>query len=379
MDEPKYSTLMDAVVDIPDPRKARGKRHPWALLLTLISAALLSGQRSGRAIGQWIDEHTVELLTRLPIPQKPLPSTSTIRRALRAIDVVALEARLAQFAATVAVAPPPSTAPWQGQAVDGKAVQGAQAHGAKVHLVSLVTHGSGLVRKQVRVRDKSNEITAVPALLQDQALQGTVTTLDALLTQQAIARQILDQHGHYLMIVKENQPALYAALDLVFRVPPPARPEHHLDQVTTIDKGHGRLETRTLERTCALNGYVDWPGVGQVLRRTCQWIRLKTGEVQEEVTSGITSLGWQEARAAQVEALWRGHWGIENKGHYVRDVTLGEDAGQMRVGQAPQALAALRNGLLTRLRSSGVRNIADAIRHYAASVPETLALIGVPL
>ena len=115
MDEPKYSTLMDAVVDIPDPRKRRGKRHPWPLLLTLISAALLSGQRSGRAIGQWIDEHTVELLTRLPIPQEPLPSTSTIRRALRAIDVAALEARLAQFAATVEVAPPPATAPWQPQ------------------------------------------------------------------------------------------------------------------------------------------------------------------------------------------------------------------------------------------------------------------------
>ena len=71
MDARKYSTLMDAVVDIPDPRKARGKRHAWALLLTLISAALLSGQRSGRAIGQWVDEHTVELMTRLPVPHRP--------------------------------------------------------------------------------------------------------------------------------------------------------------------------------------------------------------------------------------------------------------------------------------------------------------------
>ncbi len=74
MDNRKYSSLMDAVVDIPDPRKARGKRHPWPLLLTLISAALLGGQRSGRAMGQWVDEHTVELMTLLPIPQKPLPS-----------------------------------------------------------------------------------------------------------------------------------------------------------------------------------------------------------------------------------------------------------------------------------------------------------------
>ena len=380
MDNRKYSSLMEAVVDIPDPRKARGKRHSWNLLLTLISAALLGGQRNGRAIGQWVDEHTVELMTKLPIPQQPLPSTSTLRRALRAIDVVALEDRLAQFAQDLDAAMPQATdALWQGQAVDGKAVRGAQAHGTKVHLVSLVRHGTGLVRNQVRVRDKSNEITAVPVLLAGQDLQGTVTTMDALLTQHALAQQILDQHGHYLMIVKENQPTLHAAIDLLFQRPPPPAVAHHLDHVTTTEKGHGRLETRTLERSCALNGYVDWPSVGQVLRRTCQRVNVKTGVVQQEVTYGITSLGWEAADARQVEGLWRGHWGIENKVHYVRDVTLGEDAGQIHVGQAPQALAALRNGLLTLLRSTGVTNIADAIRHYAASLPETFALIGVPL
>ncbi len=380
MDVPKYSTLMDAVVDIPDPRKARGKRHPWAVLLTLISAALLAGQRSGRAIGQWVDEHAGELQTHLSLPPRPLPSPSTFRRSLRALHVAALEARVAQFTQTLDEPPPVlEAAPWQGQAVDGKAVRGAQAHGAKVHLLSLVRHGPGLVRKQVRVRDKSNEITAVPTLLQDQDLRGTVTTMDAVLTQQAIAQQILDQQGHYLMIVKENQPALSAAIALVLKVPPPPAPASHVDQVTTITKGHGRLETRTLERTGALNGYVDWPGVGQVLRRTCQRITLKTGEVSEAVRYGITSLGWQEASAAQVEALWRGHWGIENRVHYVRDVTLGEDAGQSHVGSAPQALAALRTGLLSLLRSKGVTNIADALRHYAASVPDIFALIGVPI
>jgi len=380
MDARKYSSLMEAVVDMPDPRKARGKRHPWALLLTLISAALLSGQRSGRAIGQWVDEHTVELMTLLPIPQRPLPRTSTFRRTLRAIDVGILEVRLAQFAQELDPPPPPATtAPWQAQAVDGKAVRGANRHGAQLHLVSLVQHGTGRVHAQVRVREKSNEITAVPTLLQGRDLHGTVTTMDALLTQQALAQQIRDQAGHYLMMVKENQPALYAAIDLVFKRPPPPLANHHLDAVTTISKGHGRLETRTLECTSALTGYLDWPGVGQVVRRTCQRVILKTGEVSEKVSYGVTSLRWQEANAAQVEALWRGHWGIENKVHYVRDVSLGEDAGQIRVGDAPQALAALRNGLLTLLRSTGVTNIADALRHYAASVHDTLAFIGVPL
>lgn len=379
MDHPKYSSLMDAVIDIPDPRKARGKRHQWDVLLTLISAALLCGQRNGRALGQWVHDHKLDLMTHLALPHKPLPSTATLRRALRSIDVAALESRLAQFAQTVSVTPPPQTAPWQGQAVDGKAVRGAQLHRDPVHLVSLVCHGSGVVRSQVRVRDKSNEITAVPLLLAGRDLRGTVTTMDALLTQQAIARQIRQQQGHYLMVVKENQPALYRAIALVFELPPPQEVEHHLDQVTTVGKGHGRLETRTLERTCALNGYVDWPEVGQVLRRTCQRIKLTTGEVSEEVTYGVTSLGWQEADASKVEALWRGHWGIENKVHYVRDVTFGEDASRIHVGHAPQALAALRNGLLTLLRSQGVTNIADAVRSYAASLPETFQLLGGPL
>jgi predicted transposase YbfD/YdcC len=380
MDQPKYSTFLEAVRDVPDPRKARGKRYPWPVLLTLVSAALLAGQRNGRAIGQWVSEHADELRAFLPHAPRAFPSASTLRRALRRLDVTALEQRLAQFAQDLDPPPPPAaTAPWQGYAVDGKAVRGAQTPGAPVHLVSLVEHGSGRVRQQVRVRDKSNEITAVPLLLAGRDLHGAVITMDALLTQRAIAQQILDQGGQYLMVVKENQPSLFAALDLVFREPPPPLPEHHLERSSKPEKDHGRLETRTLERTCALNDYLEWPGVGQVLKRTCQRIMVKTGEVQEEVTYGVTSLGWQEASAAQVEALWRGHWGIENKVHYVRDVTMGEDASHIRVGNAAQALAALRNGVLTLLRTTGVTQMADALRHYAASVSDTLALLGVPL
>lgn len=381
MDQPYYSTLMDAVVDVPDPRKARGKRYSWPLLLTLITAALVGGERSGRAIGQWVHEHGLELLTQLPIRQHPLPSTSTLRRALQAIDVERLELRVAQFVHSLDQRNPPrpTSGTWHGQAVDGQAVRGANRHGATLHLVSLVRHGSARIRRQVRVRDKSNEITAVPGLLAGLDLRGTVTTLDSLLCQQAIARQIVRQRGHYLMVVKENQPALYAAIELVFRCPPPAEAGDHLAVATTQGKAHGRVETRTLERTAALNGYVPWPRVGQVLRRTCERITVRTGEVSRAVTLGVTSLGPHEASAAEVEGLWRGHWGIENQVHYVRDETLGEDRGQIYRGQAAHALAALRNGILSLLRSQGVTQMADALRHHGASVEAALALIGVPL
>jgi hypothetical protein len=289
---------MDAVVDVPDPRKARGKRHPWPLLLTLISAALVCGQRSQRAIGQWVSEHGHDLLTHLPIPQRPLPSTSTLRRALLAIDVEVLEERIARFVEGLdqTVPPAPTTGVWHGQAVDGKAVRGANRHGAKLHLVSLVRHGSARVRKQVRVNEKSNEITAVPVLLAGLELHGTVTTMDSLLCQQAIARQILAQNGHYLMVVKDNQPALFAAIELVFRCPPPEEDEDHLQSATTMGKEHGRLETRTLERTAALRGYVTWPGVGQVMRRTCERIEITTGKVSRDGECKIGGVnGWSQA------------------------------------------------------------------------------------
>jgi predicted transposase YbfD/YdcC len=379
MDTRQYSTLVDAVTAVADPRKARGKRHAWAVILAVITAALVCGHRNGRAIGQWVEEHAAELRCQLALADGPLPSTSTLRRALRSLDVVALEQRLADFAqALVPHAPWPTNGQRQGQAVDGKAVRGAQAHGEKVHLVSLVEHDSGLIRRQVRVAAKSNEIRAVPCLLEGLNLQGTVTTLDAQLTQQAIAQQILAQHGDYLMVVKANQATLYADLALLFAEPYHPEPEDQYQVYTYHSKGHGRLETRTLECTTALNAYVDWPGVGQVVRRTCERRIVKTGKVSCEVTYGITSLPAQVATAAQLEHFWRGHWTVENKVHYVRDVTLGEDAGQIHSGNAPQVLAALRNGIINLLRSTGATNIADALRHYGASIPRVFALIGVP-
>jgi predicted transposase YbfD/YdcC len=382
MDAQEYTSLQAALSAVPDPRHARGQRYPWPLLLTLVSAAMLSGQRGMRGIGQWVSEHAADLIGLLEPAPRRLPSTSTLRRAVRAVDVEALEARIAAFVVQLP-APPAAVAArgagspaWIGQAMDGKAVRGANRHGARVHLLSLVRHTPGFVLGQRPVAEKSNEIPAAPDLLRGHDLTGTVTTVDAQLTQRALAQQILDQGGHYLMVVKPNQPALHAAIAELFTTPPPAAPPDAVDAVTTRDKGHGRLETRRLQRSAALNGYLDWPGVGQVLRRTCRRVIIRTGEVQEEVTYAISSLP-VAATAAQIEVLWRGHWTIENRVHYVRDVTFGEDAGQAWTGHTPQALAALRNGLLSLLRALGWTNIADALRHYGAYAHRAIHLLAV--
>jgi len=380
MDARQYSSLAAALGDGPDPRHARGKRHAWPLVLTLIGAALASGQQGVRAIGQWVEERAEELVALLRPPRARLPSSATVRRALRAVDVEALEERVAAFVHGLTAPAAPARgarAPaWAGLAVDGKAVRGANRHGASVHLVGLVRHADALVLGQVRVAARSNEITAAPRLLAGRDLGGAVVTADALLTQRALAAQIRRQGGHYLMVVKENQPALHAALHRPFTEPPPPLPSDRAERVTTTEQGHGRLETRTLERSAALAGQLDWPDVGQVLRRTYRAVDLATGVVSEEVTYGVTSLRPEEASAAAVEALWRGHWTIEARVHYVRDATLGEDAGQQRAGNAPQALAALRNALLSLLRHRGWANIADALRHYGAYAQRALRLLG---
>jgi predicted transposase YbfD/YdcC len=103
---------------------------------------------------------------------------------------------------------------------------------------------------------------------------------------------------------------------------------------------------------------------------------IKTGKHSVEVSYGLTNLSQDEARAAELEALWRGHWTIENRKHYVRAVTMGEDHGQAYCGSTPQALASLRNALIDLMRKEGWTNLADALRHYGASVPRVLALIG---
>jgi len=244
--------------------------------------------------------------------------------------------------------------------------------------LSVVRHGSAIVLGQVEVGAKTNEIGAAPALLAQMELSNTVTTVDALLAQRSLAQQILDGGGHYLMVIKRNQPETYEAIAQLFADPPwlPHERESEYWTHTSSEKGHGRYETRVLEASISLNGWLNWPGVGQVMRRRCTRLMVGTGEVEEETTYAVTSLGREQAGASQLEGFWRGRWGIENKVHYVRDTTMGEDAGQVHTGNAPQAMAALRNAVISLLRREGWKNIANALRHFDAHPKRALDLIG---
>ncbi len=265
-----------------------------------------------------------------------------------------------------------------GQAVEGKTLRGsAQQGAAESHLVSALSHRLGLVVAQLGVADKSHELGHLEPLLEALALAGCVVTADALHTHQDVAQAIIGRGGNYLLPVKENQPALRQDIALVF-----AHRAGLADTITsaqTTDCHGGRVETRRLCASTALRDYLAWPGHAQVLELRRRVTNKRTSKTRSEVVYGITSLSPERASAAQLLRLWREHWHVENKLHWVRDVTFDEDRSQVRAGHAPQVMAALRNVAISVLRLCGARNVAAACRRYAARPALALAAVGVRL
>ena len=145
------------------------------------------------------------------------------------------------------------------------------------------------------------------------------------------------------------------------------------DQAEAHGKGYGRVETRRIRTTTRLTGYLDWPGVKQVC--LLERVRRIKGKTTTETVCAVTSLGPEQASAKQLLAISRGHWGIENKLHWVRDVTFDEDRSQVRTGAGPHVMATLRNTAISLLRLAGWTNIAHALRHHAADSQRPLALL----
>jgi predicted transposase YbfD/YdcC len=263
-------------------------------------------------------------------------------------------------------------------AIDGKILRGSQKQGAPgVHLLSAFAHRMGLTLAQESVDDKTNEPPVALELLRYLVLEGRIVTMDALLTQRQIAQQIVDAGGDYVMVVKENQPQLLEDIATMFALAPIAGEPRTVAE--TLALGCGRIEQRWLQTSNVLLGYSDWPGLAQVFRLERQVILKKTGEVREEGVAGVTSLVPERADAARLLALVRGQWQIENQSPGVRDVTFDEDRSQVRCGNIPQVMAALRNTVIGLMHGAGYTNIAAACRRFAAQPRAALHLIGIIL
>ena len=200
--------------------------------------------------------------------------------------------------------------------------------------------------------------------------------MDALLTQRHIAQTIVDKGGDYVMIVKDNQPQLRADIELVFLLPPVG---DHQATARTVDLGHGRIEQRNLTTSEALVGYSDWPGLAQVFELGRHVLFPNTGKERVEVVYGVTSLCPERATPERLLALVRGQWQMAHQSHWVRDVPFDDDRSQVRCGNIPHVMAALRNTAIGLLRCASYANIAAACRRLAAQPLQALALIGIEL
>jgi hypothetical protein len=215
MDASPRLGLIHFLGEVPDPRGRHGRRHPLSAVLAVACCAIMCGARGYTAIAQWAHDHDIELMHRLGFTRRP-PKSGGIRKVLMAVSPAALEAALTRWAeALLGRVPVANDGPLDAFALDGKSARGSFDGLSKaVHLLSLVAHRSGLTVAQAEVPsgglDKTNEHKAALRLLSGSALEGRLVTGDAMFCQRDLSRQILDGGGHYLWVVKDNQPTLSA-------------------------------------------------------------------------------------------------------------------------------------------------------------------------
>ncbi|MFD4248098.1 ISAs1 family transposase [Streptomyces sp. NPDC058525] len=361
--EPEELVHLAGVLEaLPDPRRRQGRRYRLGALLALCTVAVLGGAATLVSIARISAGAPPEIRARLGLG-KSVPRACTLGRLLARIDADALDRAVGGWLAG-------QLEPVDGLpalAVDGKSLRGSRtATRTAVHLLAAVLHGEKTVIAQRQVETKSNEITAFRPLLASLELAGTVVTFDALLTQTDHARFLVeDKNAHYIAVVKGNHPTLQTALKKL-----PWRDVPLLDKTRT--DGHGRDEIRRL-KAATVTG-LAFPHAVQALQIVRRRRDVRTGKVTLERVYAVTSLRADQATAAQLAAAVRGHWQIEAL-HHIRDTTLREDACRVRTGNAPRALATLRNLSIALAHLIGWANHAQAVDHYRSHPDHALDLI----
>lgn len=304
------------------------------------------------------------------------PSRSTIGRVLHLVDPDVLDAVLSAWTATRAARAATAAGVLDpgGErrvvAVDGTAARGARRpDGSRVHLVAAVDHATGTVLGQVATGAKGGEIAAFKTVLHRFDLHGCVVTADALHTQTAHAHYLHRHGGFYVFTVKGNQPSLHAQLESL----PWAgvRAAHENSEV-----GHGRVESRRI-KIVSLGGAgrLGFPHARLAIRIDRERREQRTRQGARETVYAVTNLDWGQTSPAELAAIIRGHWVIENRLHWVRDVTFAEDAHQLRGPTAPHVMATLRNTASNLLRTAGTTSIRAARATTGRRVERVLDLL----
>lgn len=373
MAEQECPGLLSCLADVSDPRDPRGRLHPLVGVLAIAAAAVLAGATSLLAISEWAADAPQSVLARLGARRDPFsgrrqaPCETTIRRILAEIDGDELDRAVGTWLAGRRARI--SGGPLRALAVDGKTLRGAgRAQGRKIHLLSAVDHATRVVLGQTDVGEKTNEITCFRPLLDGIELGDAVVTSDALHTQRDHATYLRGRGAHYIVIVKGNQKKLRKQLK---RLPWDQVPL----QERTAERGHGRGEIRRL-KVCTVSNLL-FPGALQAIELKRRRVNRRTGKVSFKTVYAVTSLSAEQATPAELASLIRGHWQVEAL-HHVRDTTFAEDASQLRMGNAPRAMATWRNLAIGALHTTGHRAIASALRRNARDATRPLTILAIP-
>lgn len=370
-------SLYARFLDLPDVRKRRGVRYALGVILVAVLLAKLAGQDTPQGIAEWVRLRQTLFIDLFQLKRPTMPHAATYRRVVAQPEIVA---RLEQVGRDFLL-----SAPQAGQSqlvtLDGKKLRGVVplAAGPGTYLLAVYLPAEGLVLCQVAIEEKSNEIPAAPQALKTLNLQGKIVTADALHTQRELSQVVVAAGADYVWTAKDNQPTLRRDIAQLFQpetcLPGTSPVITDLRTAATTEKNRGRIETRRLTSSSLLAESADWPHLAQVFQLERSVRVVKTGECRTEIVYGLTSLTAAEASPQRLLELIRGHWGIENKLHWRRDVLLHEDQTRTRSATFGQAIACLNNlviGLTCRL---GWSNLAQARRHFDAHPDEAIKVL----
>lgn len=371
-----------------DGRGKKGVRFPLPFVITLIMLGKMAGQKKISEIIGWVKEREAPLRKLLNWP-KAFPVHSTYDDVLAKCNeqdlIEAIESVIRKARAMEKCGDEPSRLVAEAhegeslvhRAVDGKVMRGTLKHAREdqppVHLVALYECETGILVAQIEVRTKENEISAGKVLLNPLYIKGCIITSDAMFSFREWCTKIHIYLGYYLTIIKDNNPAVRGELEEFFGDDEIDRSEWQYYK--KVQKGHGRLEVREIWTSTQINDFYanDWTGIAQVfmIRRTV----LEKGEQRMQIVYGITNLPREKANAQRLLELNQKHWSVENRLHYRRDVTLGEDGSQVRIKGAPETLAVINSGILALMDYLRVKNVPSMMQHFNYRYQEALQLL----
>ena len=356
-----------------DPRIDRSKLYPLTEILFVVLSGSICGAESWRDFVLFGKEKLDFMRQYYPF-ENGIPSKNTFARVLAALDTESFKRCFIEWVKSLQAILSDVIA------IDGKTLCNSidEAFGrSAIHMVSAFATGARLVLAQQKVDEKSNEITGIPKLLDLLDLKGHIITIDAMGTQKAIAKQIHDKEGHYVLALKGNQGTLNEDVRLFLEAEFKKQSSTSIDdRYEEADKGHGRIEMRR----CVVSSQIDW------LTQKEQWAGLKTIAMIEEVQEikGKTStehrffISSLSADAKQIASAVRAHWLIENGLHWTLDVVFNEDNSRVRKDNAGENIAIIRHITLNMLNNAkkSFKNVGlKALRKKAGWGNETLALI----